>query len=110
MTDRIDIGLKDTGTAGCACCAAPTSTATEIPAAGNSAVTEEILVSGMTCSHCVSSVIEELSSVDGVQNVTVDLRAGGTSRVTIRSSNPLDPAQVKAAVDEAGYPVTDSPA
>ena len=109
MTDRIDLGLKDAATVGCACCAAPASTATEIPAAENAAVTEEILVAGMTCSHCVSSVTEELSGIDGVQNVTVDLHAGGISRVTIHSTSALDPAQVKAAVDEAGYALADSP-
>jgi copper chaperone len=109
MTDRIDLGLKDATTTGCACCAAPASTAIEIPAAGNTAVTEEVLVSGMTCSHCVSSVTEELSGIDGVQNVTVDLHAGGTSRVTIHSASPLDAVQVKAAVEEAGYTVTTIP-
>lgn len=109
MTDRIDLGLKDTADTSCACCATTTSTTAEMPAAGDTVVTGKILVSGMTCSHCVSSVTEELSGIDGVQNVTVDLRAGGASRVTIHSTNPLDFAQVKAAVAEAGYTVTDSP-
>jgi copper chaperone CopZ len=98
MTDHIDLGLKDT-TAGCACCA--TSTVAETP--------DDILVSGMTCSHCVSSVTEQLTGIDGVQSVTVELNAGGTSRVTIHSASALDPAQVKAAVDEAGYALADSP-
>lgn len=110
MTDRIDLGLKDATTADCACCAAPASTATEILAAGNNAATEEILVSGMTCSHCVSSVTDELSGIEGVQNVTVDLDADGASRVTIHSASPLDAVQVKAAAEEAGYTVTTIPA
>ncbi len=110
MTDRIDLGLKDNTAAGCACCAAPATTTTEIPAAETAAVTEEILVSGMTCSHCVSSVTEELYGIDGVQNVTIDLHAGGTSRVAIHSASVLDPARVKAAVEDAGYAVTASPA
>ncbi|MBN9202125.1 MAG: heavy metal transporter [Microbacterium sp. SCN 70-18] len=107
MTDRIDLGLKDTN-AGCACCATPAST--EAPAATSAAVTEDVLVSGMTCSHCVSSVTEELSAIDGVQNVTVDLNAGGTSRVTIHSAAPIDSDAVKAAVEEAGYTLPGSPA
>ena len=107
MTDHIDLGLKDT-TAGCACCA--TSTVAETPVPMPAAETDDILVSGMTCSHCVSSVTEQLSGIDGVQNVTVDLHAGGTSRVTIHSASPLDAVQVKAAVEEAGYTVTTIPA
>lgn len=107
MTDRIDLGLKDTN-AGCACCAAPASTEASAPT--SAAVTEDILVTGMTCSHCVSSVTEELTAIDGVENVTVDLNAGGTSRVTIHSAAPIDSDAVKAAVEEAGYTLAGSPA
>ena len=57
-------------------------------------------VSGMTCEHCVASVTEELSELDGVTEVAVDLSTGA---VTVASSAHLDPAAVKAAVDEAGY-------
>ncbi len=107
MTDRIDLGLKDTG-AGCACCA--TSTSTETLSSSTAEVTEEILVSGMTCSHCVSSVTEELTSIEGVESVAVDLNAGGTSKVTIHSATPIDTDSVKAAVEEAGYSVAGSSA
>lgn len=106
MTDHIDLGLKDT-TAGCACCA--TSTVPETPVAVTAAATQDILVSGMTCSHCVSSVTEELAGIDGVKNVTVELNAGGVSRVTIHSDSALDAEQVEAAVDEAGYALANSP-
>ena len=107
MTDRIDLGLKDTN-AGCACCA--TSASTEAPAATSTAVTEDVFVAGMTCSHCVASVTEELTAIDGVENVTVDLNAGGMSRVTIHSAAPIDSDAVKAAVEEAGYTVAGSTA
>ena len=60
-------------------------------------------VSGMTCSHCVGAVTEELSAIDGVQEVRVDLVAGGDSPVSILSDRPLDRAAIEAAVDEAGY-------
>lgn len=62
-------------------------------------------VSGMTCGHCVSSVKEELSEVDGVQSVSVDLNAGGVSPVTIESSRELTSEEITAAVEEAGYTV-----
>lgn len=105
MTDRIDLGLKDAGP-GCACCAVP-STA-DASALVASPVSEEILVDGMTCSHCVSSVSEELSGVGGVESVTVDLNAHGTSRVTIHGATPVDAAAVRAAVEEAGYTLATS--
>ena len=102
--NRNDLGLKDTG-AGCACCASASTPATADAAA---AVTSDVLVTGMTCSHCVSSVTEELSAIDGVEGVSVDLNAGGASRVTIRSSSPIPAAAVEAAVEEAGYAVVSS--
>ena len=67
------------------------------------AVREHYLVDGMTCSHCVASVTEELSAVNGVESVSVDLHAGGTSRVMIVSSQPVPVGDVRAAVIEAGY-------
>lgn len=65
--------------------------------------TETYRVTGMTCEHCVAAVTEEVSALDGVDLVTVDLVTGGASAVTIRSGAPLDHATVAAAVDEAGY-------
>ncbi|MDO6145543.1 heavy-metal-associated domain-containing protein [Paenarthrobacter aurescens] len=60
-------------------------------------------VSGMTCGHCVSSVSEELESLNGVQNVAVDLNPGGLSTVTITSTKELSPSEIGEAVAEAGY-------
>jgi copper chaperone CopZ len=100
MTHRADLGLKDIG-GGCACCAAPATTVT--PGRAIAEVTEEILVSGMTCSHCVASVTEELTAIDGVERVDVDVNAGGASRVTIHSAAPIDAGAVKGAVEQAGY-------
>ena len=57
-------------------------------------------VTGMTCGHCVASVTEEISEIDGVTDVAVDLPTGA---VTVTSSTPLDSADVRAAVAEAGY-------
>ena len=60
-------------------------------------------VTGMTCGHCVSAVTEELSALDGVTDVSVELVTGGTSNVTVTSFVPLDPALVTEAINEAGY-------
>lgn len=57
-------------------------------------------VKGMTCSHCVSAVSEEVSRLDGVTDVQVDLPSGV---VTVSSTTALDVTAVRAAVDEAGY-------
>jgi copper ion binding protein len=57
-------------------------------------------VSGMTCEHCVRSVAEEIGEIDGVADVVVDLPTGV---VSVSSERPLDAAQVRVAVQEAGY-------
>ncbi|AXB44828.1 heavy-metal-associated domain-containing protein [Amycolatopsis albispora] len=59
-------------------------------------------VTGMTCEHCARSVTEEVTKISGVTKVDVDL-AGGA--VTVTSENGVDDAEVRAAVDEAGYAV-----
>lgn len=75
---------------------------------GDAALTTDYRVSGMTCSHCVASVTEELGTLDGVESVTVDLEAGGTSTVTVASTTALDHETVRAAVAEAGYALVES--
>ncbi|OLT21509.1 heavy metal transporter [Ornithinimicrobium sp. CNJ-824] len=66
--------------------------------------TTKIVVSGMTCGHCVASVTEELKEVDGVLEVRVDdLVEGGDTDVFVESDGPLDLPAARAAVEEAGY-------
>ena len=61
----------------------------------------QFTVAGMTCEHCVLSVSEEVSEVDGVEGVEIDLPSG---RLVVRGDASDD--QVRAAVAEAGYEVT----
>ena len=61
---------------------------------------ETYTVAGMTCSHCVASVTEEVSALSGVTDVQVDLDTGA---VRVCSEQPLDRSGVRAAVEEAGY-------
>ena len=56
-------------------------------------------VPGMHCGHCEHAVREELSAVEGVESVDVDLK---TKLVTVVGTG-LDDAQLRAAIDEAGY-------
>lgn len=72
-------------------------------ASGPVAVTADFGVAGMTCSHCVSSVTEELARLDGVKHVDIELVAGGVSRVRVASETSLDEHRIAAAIDEAGY-------
>ena len=71
------------------------------PSQTSSDTARDYTVSGMTCSHCVLSVREEISEVAGVQDVDVDLASG---RVTVTGESVSDDA-VRAAVADAGYEV-----
>ncbi|MGK5441870.1 heavy-metal-associated domain-containing protein [Micromonospora sp. URMC 105] len=68
-------------------------------------VTTTYQVQGMTCGHCVNSVSTEVSAIEGVRDVQVDLASG---RVTVTSESPLDTNSVRAAVDEAGYDLVEA--
>ena len=69
--------------------------------------TTKLVVSGMTCGHCVASVTEELTEVDGVLDVRVDdLVKGGDTDVFVTSDGPLNLEAARAAVEEAGYTAT----
>jgi copper chaperone CopZ len=57
-------------------------------------------VTGMTCAHCQRAVTAEIAGVDGVESVNVDLASG---TVTVTAMQPVDRADIAAAVDEAGY-------
>jgi copper chaperone len=63
--------------------------------------TREYTVEGMTCSHCVLSVREEVSEIPGVTSVDVDLASG---RLTVTSRAVGDEA-IRVAVADAGYEV-----
>lgn len=59
-------------------------------------------VTGMTCGHCVQAVTSELQTLDGVEEVAVELDADGASSVTITSATALEDAKVESALKEAG--------
>ena len=63
-------------------------------------------VTGMTCGHCVSAVTQELETIKEVSKVSVILREGGTSEVTVVSDTPLEEDALRAAADEARYGLT----
>ena len=70
-------------------------------------VIAEYAVTGMTCQHCVAAVTDEVSALPGVTDVAVDLKPEGRSVVQVTGAEGVDRAAVAAAVDEAGYTLTD---
>lgn len=57
-------------------------------------------VTGMTCGHCVAAVTEEVTALEGVSSVEVDLETGA---LTVHSQHALSREAVARAVDDAGY-------
>lgn len=68
-------------------------------------VTAEYRVTGMTCQHCVAAVTDEVTSIDGVSAVAIDLRPEGESLVQVTSAAALSDDDLDAAIHEAGYEV-----
>jgi len=56
-------------------------------------------VPAIHCGHCAMSIREEVSEVDGVEDVAVDL---DSKVVTVRGLE-LDDTALRAAIVEAGY-------
>ena len=61
-------------------------------------MTTSYLVPGMTCDHCKVAVTQEVTKVDGVAAVSVDL-----DTKLVRIDGGADHAALVAAIDEAGY-------
>ncbi|MGE4506333.1 MAG: heavy-metal-associated domain-containing protein [Desulfovibrionaceae bacterium] len=62
---------------------------------------KELKVKGMSCEHCRSSVTKAVTTVDGVENVTVDLATG---KVTYSGPDDKDP-EIKQNITKAGFEV-----
>ena len=70
----------------------------EAPAADG--VRTTYTVAGMTCGGCANTVSRHLSEVPGVTGVKVDVADGV---VTVTSDAPVRSADVRAAIEQAGY-------
>jgi copper chaperone CopZ len=70
-----------------------------------STVTTTYGVTGMTCGHCEAAVVAEVTGVPGVTGAHADAEAGTLSVI---SQGTPDRRAVGAAVDEAGYALTDA--
>ncbi len=60
----------------------------------------KIRVNGMMCAHCEAHVKKALEAIDGIQEATASHEE---NLVTITAAKDIDGADIKAAVEEAGY-------
>ena len=61
-----------------------------------------LTVSSMTCNNCIEHVEKALKSVDGVENVVIDL---GSKKVNIEHANSATTQKLIDAINNAGYSV-----
>ena len=58
----------------------------------------------ISCGHCVATIEEAVGALAGVAQVKADV---GTKRVEVAfDPKQVSSAQIEAALDDAGYPVT----
>jgi copper chaperone CopZ len=57
-------------------------------------------VEGMACGHCAEAVGAGLRAIAGVTRVAVDVESG---RIEVSADREVAAAEVRAAVEEAGY-------
>lgn len=67
-------------------------------------MTKKVFIEGMTCRHCVSHVEGALKEVSGIKSAKVDLEG---KLAVIELAQDVDDEKIKAAVEDAGYEVTD---
>ena len=58
-------------------------------------------VPGISCGHCRAAITGEVTQVDGVDTVDVDLE----SKVVTVTGTGIEDAAVRDAIDEAGYDI-----
>jgi copper chaperone len=58
-------------------------------------------VRGVHCAHCEAAIKQAIGAIEGVDQVEVDLEK---KKVVVRGA-ALDDAELRAAIDDAGYDV-----
>ncbi len=61
---------------------------------------KEFTVPSMSCQHCVNAITKEVSNLQGVQNVQVDL---DSKRVQVQADDRVSTEAILEAIHEAGY-------
>ena len=58
-----------------------------------------VKVSGMTCNHCKANVQNNLSTIQGIENIEIDLESG----MVKMSGEDINLEEVKNKVESIGY-------
>ena len=64
----------------------------------------QILINGMSCEHCSSSVKESLLKINGITNVTVDLK---NKNAIIDSDLEINSNEIKDSIEDIGFEFVD---
>lgn len=99
---REELTLNTAGST-CSCCS-PETSAVVSEATPETAASRRFDLEGLTCGHCVQSVEQAVTALEGVDGATVELVAGGTSALMV--SGTVDEALIRVAVEMAGYSVS----
>jgi copper chaperone len=59
-------------------------------------------VPGVNCEHCVNAINKELSQIEGIQKIDVDLQ---TKKVKVQASESVPDERIRAGIDEAGFDI-----
>jgi copper chaperone len=59
-------------------------------------------VDGMSCEHCVKAITKAVSTLPGVSDVAVDLKA---KTVTVEHDSALPTDKIKYEIEEQGYDI-----
>ena len=89
---------------GCGCCTlSPPLPTDSDPAPTTAGSPASYQVTGMTCGHCAAGVADAVRALPRVDDVQIDLAAGGVSTITVTGAAPQE--SVHRAIEEAGYTV-----
>jgi len=90
-----------------ATCQAPSGAGHEpaLSSAGMTPARAVVKIDGMACPFCTYNIQRQLEALDGVERTDVSLEKG-EAYVTLSSSNPATEAQLRLAVESAGFTPT----
>lgn len=71
---------------------------------GRKKITKEVYIDGMECMHCAKAAQTALKSIEGVSSVKIELE---NKKGIITSKEEISDAAVRAAIEDAGFSVTD---
>jgi copper chaperone len=61
-------------------------------------------VPDVSCEHCVNAITKELTQIDGVSVVNVDL---DSKKVTVVADDSVAEQQIRDGIDEAGFDIAE---